>query len=78
MIVAAAAVYVSDFGERRIIASRFSGDRSALVLDMEYRGVGYLRPFPQNELANTGDSAGSWPGARWWPSSRPRPASLPA
>ena len=55
-IIAAADVYVSDFGEHKIIASRFSRDRSALVLDMEYWGVAYLRPFQQSELAKTGDS----------------------
>jgi hypothetical protein len=55
-IVAAADVYVSDFGEHKILASRFSRDRSALVLDMEYWGVAYLRPFQTVELAKTGDS----------------------
>ncbi len=55
-IIAGADVYVSDFGEHRIYASRFSRDRSALVLDMEYWGVSYLRPFQQIELARTGDS----------------------
>lgn len=55
-IIAAADVYVSDFGEHKIVASRFSRDRSALVLDMEYWGVAYLRPFQSHELAKTGDS----------------------
>jgi hypothetical protein len=44
-IVAAADVYVSDFGEHKIVPSRFSRDRSALVRDMEYWAVAYLRPF---------------------------------
>jgi len=47
---------VSDFGEHRIYPSRFSRDRSVLVLDMEYWGIAYLRPFQQTELAKTGDS----------------------
>jgi hypothetical protein len=55
-IIGAADVYVSDFGEHRIVASRFSRDRSALVLDMEFWGVAYLRPFQTVELAKTGDS----------------------
>lgn len=55
-IIAAADVYVSDFGEHKILPSRFSRDRSALVLDMEYWGVAYLRPFQQHELSKTGDS----------------------
>ena len=55
-IIAGADVYISDFGEHRIYPSRFSRDRSVLVLDMEYWGIAYLRPFTQTELARTGDS----------------------
>ncbi|MGE0116809.1 MAG: DUF5309 domain-containing protein [Dongiaceae bacterium] len=55
-IIAGADVYVSDFGEHRIYPSRFSRDRSVLVLDMEYWGCAYLRPFQQVELSKTGDS----------------------
>ncbi len=55
-IIAAADVYVSDFGEHKILPSRFSRDRSALVLDMEYWGVAYLRPFQKQGLSKTGDS----------------------
>jgi hypothetical protein len=55
-IIAAADVYVSDFGEHKIMPSRFSRDRSALILDMEYWGIAYLRPFQQSELSKTGDS----------------------
>jgi hypothetical protein len=55
-IVAAADIYVSDFGEHKIMPSRFSRDRSVLVLDMEYWGIAYLRPFQQKELSKTGDS----------------------
>lgn len=55
-ILAAADVYVSDFGEHRIVPNRFSRDRTALVLDMEFWEIAYLRPFQQFELAKTGDS----------------------
>lgn len=55
-ILAAAAVYVSDFGELRIEPDRFSRDRTNLILDTEYWGVSYLRPMQQYELAKTGDS----------------------
>ena len=55
-ILAAAAVYVSDFGELRIEPDRFSRDRTALILDTEYWAVSYLRPMQQFELAKTGDS----------------------
>jgi hypothetical protein len=40
----------------QIAASQFSRDRSALVFDMEYWGVAYLRPFQSHEPAKTGDS----------------------
>jgi hypothetical protein len=55
-ILGAADVYISDFGEHRIVANRFSRDRTVLGLDMDYWGVHYLRPFTQEALAKTGDS----------------------
>jgi hypothetical protein len=55
-ILAAADVYVSDFGVLQIVPSRFNRDRTALVLDMEYWAIAYLRPFTQYELAKTGDA----------------------
>lgn len=55
-VTASVDVYISDFGEHKIIPSRFSRDRSALFLDMEYWGVAYLRPFQTKPLAKTGDS----------------------
>lgn len=55
-ILAAASVYVSDFGELRVVPSRFCRDRTVQLLDMEYWGVAYLRPFQQFELAKTGDA----------------------
>lgn len=55
-IMGAADIYVSDFGEHRIVANRFSRDRTALVLDMAYWELAYLRGFRQEKLAKTGDS----------------------
>lgn len=55
-IMAAADVYVSDFGVLQIVPGRFNRDLTALVLDMEYWGIAYLRPFTQYELAKTGDA----------------------
>jgi hypothetical protein len=55
-IVGAADVYVSDFGEHRVVPNRFQRDRTALVLDMDYWAVGYLRKFENNQLSKTGDS----------------------
>lgn len=55
-ILAAAGVYVSDFGEIKIVPSRFSRGRSALLIDPEYWAVSYLRPFKTEKLAKTGDA----------------------
>jgi len=55
-IIGAADVYVSDFGEHRIVPNRFMRDRTCLVLDMDYWAVHYLRKFQQYEIARTGDS----------------------
>lgn len=49
-------VYVSDFGEHRVVANRFSRDRTALFLDTSLWKLCYLRPFQQSPLAKTGDS----------------------
>ena len=55
-IIGAADVYVSDFGEHMIVPNRFSRDRTALVLDMDYWKVATLRPIQQTTLAKTGDN----------------------
>lgn len=53
---AAIDVYVSDFGELKIVPNRFMRARDALVLDMSMWKVAYLRPFVTKDLARTGDS----------------------
>lgn len=55
-IIAAADVYLSDFGETAVIPSRIQRDRTALILDPEYAAVAYLREFQTSDLAKTGDS----------------------
>lgn len=55
-IIGSASVYVSDFGEHRIVANRFMPAANVYVLDMEYWGVAYLRPIQRESLAKTGDS----------------------
>ena len=49
-------VYASDFGQTQVIPNRFSRDRDAWVLDMDYWGVAFLRDFSLHELAKTGDT----------------------
>ena len=49
-------VYASDFGQLQVVPNRFSRDRDAWVLDMNYWGVAFLRDFTMHELAKTGDT----------------------
>ncbi len=55
-LVATIDVYVSDFGEVRVIADRFSRSRSGLLVETDMWSVDYLRPFQTVELAKTGDA----------------------
>ena len=49
-------VYASDFGQLQVVPNRFSRDRDAYVLDMNYFAIAFLRDFSMHELAKTGDS----------------------
>ena len=55
-ITAAAAIYVSDFGELKFVPNRFSRDRTVHVLQSDMWGVAYLRPFKTQKLARTGSA----------------------
>jgi hypothetical protein len=60
-IVAAADVYMSDFGTISVVPNRFmtstnSCNETAFVLDPDMAAVAFLRPFQTNELAVTGDN----------------------
>jgi len=55
-IMGAADLYVSDWGEVKIVPNRFQRDRTALVIEKDKWAVSYLRPFRQEKLAKTGDS----------------------
>ena len=55
-IIGAADVYVSDFGELKVVPSRFSRDRTISIIQKDMWAVAYLRPFKVWELAKTGDS----------------------
>lgn len=55
-IIGGADVYVSNFGRHMIVPSRFSRDRTVLLLDMKYWNVAYLRRMTQYPLSKTGDS----------------------
>ena len=53
-IVGAADLYISDFGEHRVVPNRFQRNKTAFVLDMDFWSVAYLRPVSQKEIARTG------------------------
>lgn len=55
-IVGAADLYVSDFGEHRIVPNRFSRQRTVLILDMDYWAVAYLEKVSQKPIARTGSA----------------------
>jgi hypothetical protein len=55
-IVGAADLYISDFGEHRVVPDRFCKSNQVLILDMDYWSIGYLRPVRQIEIARTGAS----------------------
>jgi len=55
-LVGAVDLYVSDFGNVAVIASRFQRERDAWVIDPDMAKVVTLRPYQQVELAKTGDA----------------------
>lgn len=60
-IIATADLYVSNFGELRVVPSRHiretaNVDRNVFVIDPEYAKIAYLRPWQQFDLSKTGDS----------------------
>ncbi len=55
-VISGVDLYVSDFGEHKIIPNRFMRDQNILALDMDYWEIAQLRPLKSWELAKTGDS----------------------
>jgi len=55
-IISSADIYVSDFGELQIVASRHCRSRSAYLIDKEMLAFSTLRNMESSDLARTGDS----------------------
>jgi hypothetical protein len=55
-IMGAADLYISDWGEIKIVPNRFQRDRTAMIIEKDKWAVAYLRPFKQEKLSKTGDS----------------------
>ena len=64
-ITASVDVYVSDFGELKVMANRFQRARDALILQKDMWKMCLLRPVKQTPLAKTGDSERRQIVAEW-------------
>ncbi len=56
MVIGGVDLYVSDFGEHKLMLDRFMRTRTVLCLDPEYVSVAWLRPLKFEERAKTGDA----------------------
>jgi hypothetical protein len=64
-IVAAADVYVGEFGTIKVVPNRWGRARDGLLLDPSFAAIDYLRPFKRVELAKTGDAKKSMLIVEW-------------
>jgi hypothetical protein len=55
-ITAAVDFYDSDFGKLSVVPNRFQRSRDALVLQMDFWAIAYLRKFVSTDVAITGDT----------------------
>ncbi len=55
-VVAAVDIYVSDFGNLKIVPNRLMPSGVGYFFDYEFWDIAYLRPFMTHDLARTGDS----------------------
>ena len=74
-IIGAADVYVSDFGELKVVPSRFSRDRTISIIQKDMWAMAYLRPFKIYDLAKTGDAEKRLLLSEWTLESRNEAAS---
>lgn len=56
VVVGGVDLYISDFGEHKIMLNRYMRTGTVLCLDPEYVSVGFLRPIKFEERAKTGDA----------------------
>jgi len=55
-VVGASDLYIHDFGELKVVPSRFNRDRTLTILQKDMWALAYLRPFKIEKLAKTGDA----------------------
>lgn len=56
MVIGGVDLYVSDFGEHKLMLDRFMRSRTVLCIDPEYISLAWLRPIHFEERAKTGDA----------------------
>lgn len=56
MVIGGVDLYISDFGEHKLVLDRFMRARTVLCIDPEYVSVAWLRPLKFEERAKTGDA----------------------
>jgi hypothetical protein len=55
-LVAAVDIYVSDFGNLKVVPNRLMPEKTGYFFDFEFWDIAYLRSFMTHDLARTGDS----------------------
>ena len=56
VVIGGVDLYISDFGEHKVVLNRYMRAGTLLALDFEYLSVGFLRPIKFEERAKTGDA----------------------
>lgn len=56
VVIGGVDLYISDFGEHKVVLNRYMRTGTLLALDFEYLSVGFLRPIKFEERAKTGDA----------------------
>ena len=64
-ILATASVYGSDFGDLKVVPSRWCRNRSAFLIDPEYAAIAYYRPFQKKPMPISGDAESYLVLAEW-------------
>lgn len=57
MVIGGVDVYISDFGEHKIMLSRYCRSRTLFALDPDYVSMAWLRPIKYEALAKVGDGS---------------------
>lgn len=55
-VVATVTLYASDFGDIKVVPSRYIRNRTAFLLDFDYIALAFFRNFKRTPLAKTGDA----------------------